>query len=41
MYDADTKHQFLELRAKGWSLTRIAERLRATENLYHLFGASE
>ena len=28
MYDADAKHQFLELRAKGWSLARIAERLK-------------
>ena len=27
MYDTDTKNQFLELRAKGWSLSRIAERL--------------
>ena len=29
MYDTDTKNQFLELRAKGWSLARIAERLKA------------
>ena len=28
MYDTDTKNQFLELRAKGWSLSRIAERLK-------------
>jgi len=27
MYDTDTKNQFLELRAKGWSLSRIAEQL--------------
>ena len=36
MCDVDTKHQFLELRAKGWSLARIAERLKSTENLYRL-----
>ena len=28
MYDMDMKNQFLELRAKGWSLSRIAERLK-------------
>ena len=27
MHSTDTKSQFLELRAKGWSLARIAERL--------------
>jgi hypothetical protein len=31
MYDADTKNQFLELRAKGWSLGRIAERLKVAQ----------
>jgi len=31
MYDADTKQQFLELRAKGWSLGRIAERLKVAQ----------
>ena len=31
MHDADTKHQFLELRAKGWSLARIAERLKVAQ----------
>ena len=31
MYDADTKNQFLELRAKGWSLSRIAERLKVAQ----------
>jgi hypothetical protein len=28
MHDIDTKNQFLELRAKGWSLSRIAEQLK-------------
>jgi hypothetical protein len=31
MYDTDTKSQFLELRAKGWSLSRIAERLKVSQ----------
>ena len=31
MYDTDTKSQFLELRAKGWSLRRIAERLKVSQ----------
>ena len=31
MYDIDTKTQFLELRAKGWSLSRIAERLKVSQ----------
>jgi hypothetical protein len=31
MYDTDTKNQFLELRAKGWSLARIAERLKVAQ----------
>jgi transcriptional regulator with XRE-family HTH domain len=31
MYDADTKNQFLELRAKGCSLSRIAERLKVSQ----------
>src|SRR5258707_15228701 len=31
MYDADTKNQFLELRGKGWSLSRIAERLKVAQ----------
>jgi hypothetical protein len=31
MYDTETKNQFLELRAKGWSLGRIAEHLRVAQ----------
>jgi transposase len=31
MYDTDTKGQFIELRAKGWSLARIAERLKVAQ----------
>ena len=31
MYDTETKSQFLELRAKGWSLSRIAERLKVSQ----------
>ena len=31
MYDIDTKNQFLELRAKGWSLRRIAEHLKVSQ----------
>ena len=31
MHDTDTKNQFLELRAKGWSLARIAERLKVAQ----------
>jgi hypothetical protein len=31
MYDIDTKNQFLELRAKGWSLSRISERLNVSQ----------
>jgi len=31
MYDTDTKNQFLELRAKGWSLSRIAGRLNIAQ----------
>jgi len=31
MYDTDTKSQFLELRAKGWSLSRIAEQLKVSQ----------
>jgi hypothetical protein len=31
MHDIDTKNQFLELRAKGWSLARIAERLKVAQ----------
>jgi hypothetical protein len=31
MYDADMKGQFLELRAKGWSLGRIAEQLKVAQ----------
>jgi hypothetical protein len=31
MYDTDTKAQFVELRAKGWSLARIAERLKVAQ----------
>ena len=31
MYDTETKSQFLELRAKGWSLRRIAERLKIAQ----------
>jgi transcriptional regulator len=31
MYGTDTKSQFLELRAKGWSLARIAEHLKSAQ----------
>ena len=31
MYGTDTKSQFLELRAKGWSLGRIAEHLKIAQ----------
>jgi hypothetical protein len=31
MYGTDTKGQFLELRAKGWSLARIAEHLKVAQ----------
>jgi hypothetical protein len=31
MYDTDTKSQFLELRAKGWSLGRIAGHLKVAQ----------
>jgi hypothetical protein len=31
MYGTDTKSQFLELRAKGWSLARIAEHLKIAQ----------
>jgi hypothetical protein len=31
MYDTETKGQFLELRAKGLSLARIAERLKVAQ----------
>ncbi len=31
MYGTDTKSQFLELRAKGWSLKRIAEHLKIAQ----------
>ena len=31
MYDTDTKNQFLELRAKGWSLSRISEQLKVSQ----------
>jgi len=31
MYDSDTKSQFLELRAKGWSLARIAAHLKVAQ----------
>jgi hypothetical protein len=31
MYDIDTKNQFIELRAKGCSLSRIAERLKVAQ----------
>ena len=31
MYDIDTKNRFLELRAKGWSLSRIAEQLNVSQ----------
>lgn len=30
MYDNDTKNQFIELRAKGWSLSRISEQLKVS-----------
>ena len=31
MYDSDTKEQFLQLRAKGWSLASIAKRLKVAQ----------
>ena len=31
MYDLETKGRFLELRAKGWSLARIAKRLKVAQ----------
>ena len=31
MHDNDTKNQFLELRAKGWSLSRISEQLKVSQ----------
>ncbi|HOC58288.1 MAG TPA: hypothetical protein PKI20_21915 [Verrucomicrobiota bacterium] len=31
MYDTDTKSQFLELRANGWSLARIAAHLKVAQ----------
>ncbi len=31
MYDTNSKGQFLELRAKGWSLKRIAEHLKIAQ----------
>ena len=31
MYDAETKSRFIELRAKGWSLSRIAEQLKVSQ----------
>ena len=31
MYGTDTKSQFLELRAKGWSIKRIAEHLKIAQ----------
>jgi len=31
MHQTDTRSQFLELRAKGWSLARIAERLQVAQ----------
>ena len=31
MYDLDTKTRFIELRAKGWSLARIAKRLKVAQ----------
>ncbi len=31
MYGTDTKSQFLELRAKGWSLARIAKHLNVAQ----------
>ncbi len=31
MYGTDSKSQFLELRAKGWSLARIAEHLKIAQ----------
>jgi hypothetical protein len=31
MYDVEMKNQFLELRAKGWSLSRIAEQLKVSQ----------
>jgi transposase-like protein len=31
MYDNETKNQFVELRAKGWSLARIAAHLKVAQ----------
>jgi hypothetical protein len=31
MYDNDTKNQFIELRAKGWSLGRTSEQLKVSQ----------
>jgi transposase-like protein len=31
MYDTETKSRFIELRAKGWSLSRIAEHLNIAQ----------
>src|SRR5215471_1586693 len=31
MYDAETKSRFIELRAKGWSMSRIAEHLKIAQ----------
>ena len=31
MHDNDTKNQFIELRAKGWSLGRISEQLKVSQ----------
>lgn len=31
MYDTDSKNQFVELRAKGWSLSRIAGQLKVAQ----------
>ena len=41
MYDTDTKNQFLELRAKGWSLARIAETLKVAQRTLAVWNRQE
>jgi hypothetical protein len=31
MYDNDTKNEFIELRAKGWSPSRISDQLKVSQ----------
>ena len=39
MYDNETKNQFIELRAKGWSYHRVAEHLNISPSTAHLWAA--